>query len=349
MQAEPNRVGAARGPRLRAVVGHLDGKALRLVHRDAGGHGRQVEARRPDLRDADAVRGGRAGAAARDVAGGDGEGVGSSAGKIVDRGTGRRAGRGCGDATRRRGHRVAGDRAAAVIGRCRPAHRGAVVAEGRRRHSGGSAGHRVLRHAGQPEVAGVGRPGVGARSAPPTPRVDGGPGAGDVRAEVEVGAATAPGVAALPNHLAPAHIGALGHVERRQVRVAGAEAVGMIDDDRLAEAGVDRIDADQARDAVGGRVDVLVIHAIVEAVVAVVIEVVAAAGRPGVAQSEGGVDAVGLPADGAVEAADPAVGGVVRIAVIEDRGDGVPTDVGERQEGIGASRRGRNPGLARHA
>ncbi len=92
----------------------------------------------------------------------------------------------------------------------------------------------------------------------------------------------------------------------------------MVDDDRLAEAGIDGIDADQAGDPVGRGIDVLVVHAVVDAVVAVVIEVVAAAGRLRVAERERGVDAIASQAEGAVEAADLSVGGVVRVAVVED-------------------------------
>ncbi len=96
----------------------------------------------------------------------------------------------------------------------------------------------------------------------------------------------ATGVTALRDDRAAADALARTDVDPREVGIAGAEPVLVIDDDGLAEAGIDRIRSRELHDAVGGRQDVLVGERVVPAVVAVVIEVVVAAGRLRVPEGE---------------------------------------------------------------
>src|SRR5207302_5784022 len=97
----------------------------------------------------------------------------------------------------------------------------------------------------------------------------------------------------------------------------------------------DRIDAGQPDDPGGRGVDVLVGQGVVPAIVAVVIEVVSPTPRLRIAERVAWIDPVRLQPDRSIELAHPTVDAVVRIAVIEDRGDVVPGEVGTRQELIG--------------
>src|SRR5207244_2225584 len=149
-------------------------------------------------------------------------------------------------------------------------------------------GERKLRIAGQPEHSRVRRPGISARRARPAPGIDGRPRAGYVDAVVKMRPAAASGVPALRDDRAAIDALARTDVNLREVRIAGTESVLMVDDDGLAEAGVDRIRSRQLHHPIGGGQDVLVGERVVPAIVAVVIEVVAAAGRLRVPQRKGG-------------------------------------------------------------
>ena len=117
--------------------------------------------------------------------------------------------------------------------------------------------------------------------------------------------------------------------------IARAVPVRVIDDDVGAEAGIDRINAGQPDDPGGRGVDVLVGERVVPAIVAVVVEVVSPAARLRIAERVARIDPVRLQPDRSIELTHPTVDAVVRIAVVEDRGDVVPGEVGARQELIG--------------
>src|SRR5713226_1563947 len=102
--------------------------------------------------------------------------------------------------------------------------------------------------------------------------------------------------------------------------IAGAQPVGMVDEDRVSKAGVHAVDTSKPDVSIGRRSHVLVVEGEVPTVVAVVVKVVAAIRRDRIAAGEPWVDAVGGKRDRTVVLADPAVRGVVGIAVIEDRG-----------------------------
>src|SRR6202140_5970187 len=141
---------------------------------------------------------------------------------------------------------------------------------------------------------------------------------------MQVGSGTAARVPAVGDDLSAGDVLAGGHVDGREVRITGAVPAGMIDDDGLPKAGVDGIGAGEADGSFTGRPNVLVVHRIVPAVVAVVGDVVPAARRLRVPEVEGGVDAVTLVADRSVELADLSINGVIGIAMVEDRRDVVP-------------------------
>ena len=338
---------AAGRPGLRALVGQLEGDLLYLIGRPRAGRGAQVIGRRPERRDRQRIRRGRRRAHADAVAGADRERVGRACGQAGDRGG--RARHSDADTTGRGDHGVIGDRIAAVERGRGPGDRGGGQPGARGDDIGWRPGNRELAGTGQPQVAGIRRPRIGAGRAAPAPGIDRGPGARDVDAEVEVRAAAAAGVAALRDHLAARDRLARRDVNAGEMRVARAVATRMVDDDRLAETRVDRIRAGELDRPLSRREDVLVGEAVVPAVVAVVVEIIAAARRLRVTAREAGVDAVAAKRDGAVEAADLVVERVVGIAVVEDRVDRVPRGVGTGEEVESAGQRRGGPQLSADA
>src|SRR5207302_10498121 len=90
-------------------------------------------------------------------------------------------------------------------------------------------GHlRWTRRARDPEIADVLRIGVW-ESARPSVRVDGSVAVRVVEAEVKMRAGRRPGHTRDPDHLAPLHVLAPGHVDLRQVAVVGEQPVAVID------------------------------------------------------------------------------------------------------------------------
>ena len=147
-----------------------------------------------------------------------------------------------------------------------------------------------------------------------------------------MGTAAAARVAAARDRLSPCHRLADPDVDGRQVSVSGGVSVAVIDQDGLPETGIDRVASGELDGAFGRRQDVLVTQGVVPSVVPVVVEIVGPAVGLRVAQRKRWIDAVAPGADGAVELADLAIGGVVGIAVVEDRGDGAPGCIGAGQE-----------------
>src|SRR6266576_903404 len=90
------------------------------------------------------------------------------------------------------------------------------------------------------------------------------------------------GAARYANHLAPANVLALDHVDAREVPVEGEETVAMVDLDRLpTQAGVEmRVETAREHDGAGRRGGKgLIGEAVVIPVVPVVIEIVVPARR----------------------------------------------------------------------
>src|SRR5207237_10773794 len=69
------------------------------------------------------------------------------------------------------------------------------------------------------------------------------------------------------------------HVDGVQVRVTGAQAICVIDDDGVAKAGIDRVGARQLHRAAGRSPNVLVVERQIPAVVPVIADVVAPPAR----------------------------------------------------------------------
>ena len=348
VDAQVDRIGPARGPGLDAGVRDFHGDGLRLVDRPRPGDAADVIARRPVGGDGDGIARRRHRAVADRVAGGDGKAIGRARRQAHHGGVGRATRRGRRDPAGGGDNLIDVDVRPTVEAGRRPADRGRRPPGILRGDVQRGRGNRVLPVIRQPEVARV----RGPRVAPgplPAPGVDRRPGAGGVHAEMQVRPGAAPGVPALRDDLAAGNRLTGAHVDLRQVRVAGAEPVVMIDDDGLAEARIDRVGTRQGDAPVGGGQHVLIRQAVIPAVVAVVVQIVAAARRHRVAAGKARVDAVAPLRHRAVEAADPVVDAVVRIAVVEDGIDRMPGDVraGQEFEPTGTGRGQRRAGHGR--